>query len=352
MTSHLGLISQLWRYPVKSMGGERLESAQVDERGVLGDRAFVVYDSAGKLASTKATKQVRHIARLLEFVATTVDGRVMIRFPDGRSFDALDPAVNDALGSVCGTRLRVVAAENAGFRDVAALHVLTESSVLALGLHLPDHSLDASRFRPNFVIAGAVDAPPDAEWIGRIIGIGPDLRIRIIQRTFRCITIALATAEFPREPAILRVLANQGEGRLGVFAEVTRGGTVHCGDEVRFVDSEAAAVGLEGAETGQPVRETVDDSISTGDAYIPLRSIAERLPLLRVHCERCDLYSLYRTDKLIEKYGGEPQLATMREAVTADCPYHRERAITRGDSCKPVLSDLPGWLEADETVSA
>lgn len=346
MTNSLGFISELWRYPVKSMGGETVERVTVDERGVIGDRAFVVHDAAGKVASAKANKQFRHMGRLLDFAAMTFEGKVIIVFPDGRTFDARDRAVDEALSAVCGTRLTVRSDDDISHRDVAPLHIVGKSSLRRLRFYVPAQSVSARRFRPNFVVAGESEAPPEDEWIGRTVGVGADVRIRVIQRTFRCITVALANAELPREPSILRVLADHSQGRLGVFAEVTRGGTVHCDDEIYFAADEPASVPVEEATEAQRVIEPPShpDATLRHDVYIPLGSIARRLPLLHVHCERCGLHSLYRTEALIQKYGTEPNLSIMREAVTADCPHHRERALEGGESCAPLLPDLPGWL--------
>ncbi|HEY1504857.1 MAG TPA: MOSC N-terminal beta barrel domain-containing protein [Stellaceae bacterium] len=344
MTTDLGVISELWRYPVKSMGGERIESAKLGEHGIVGDRAFAIYDGAGKLVSTRSNKHAEHIGRLLELAAMTLEGRVLIRLPDGRTFDVGDSAVDDALSAIWGARLTLLRDDNVGHRDAAALHVLTESSLHRLRFFLPDRSVSPRRFRPNFVISSVAEAVPDSEWIGRTIGIGRDLRIRITKRTVRGINVALANGELPREPAILRVLADQCEGCLGVFAEVERGGIVRCGDEVYFAEDERAGVALEHKREHRLALEAPRHPTSAGDYYVSLGSIAARFPLLRVHCERCDLHSLYRTGKLIQKYGTEPHSAVMREAVTAECPHRRERTAEASDGCVPGFPDLPGWL--------
>jgi hypothetical protein len=325
------------------MGGERVESAQVDENGVVGDRAFVVYDSAGRLVTAKSNKRVRHMAGLLEFEAVTLDGVVIIRFPDGRVFNAGDPAADEALSAMCGTRVTMLGNKNMSHRDAAPLHILSEAAIRPLRLFLPDRSINTRRFRPNFVIASSAEAPPEAEWVGRIIGIGPDVRIRVTRRTVRGITVALANAELPREPAILRVLADHSEGCLGVFAEVTRPGAVHRADEVYFVENETEEA-LESEGGVQVLLAPPHHSEWTDDRYIFLTSIARRFPLLRVYCERCGLHSLYRTKKLIENYGTEPHVAVMREAITAQCPRQCGPATEPGDGCAPVLLDLPGYL--------
>ena len=85
MSAHvLGRITELWRYPVKSMRGEPLQSLAVDEKGAIGDRYFALKDSDGRLGSGKTTRRFRAVDGLLGFSAATEDGVVVIRFPDSR----------------------------------------------------------------------------------------------------------------------------------------------------------------------------------------------------------------------------------------------------------------------------
>ena len=61
MPQPLGTLARLWRYPVKSMGGEDCERLALESRGIEGDRSHAVRDPQGKLGSGKATRRFRHV---------------------------------------------------------------------------------------------------------------------------------------------------------------------------------------------------------------------------------------------------------------------------------------------------
>ena len=99
-----GSVRSLWRYPVKSMLGEELESCEVTERGFLGDRAYALVDAEdGKVASTK---NPRKWARLFECRAEFVESSCAVRItlPDGEAFPADDPNAATALSRLLGRK--------------------------------------------------------------------------------------------------------------------------------------------------------------------------------------------------------------------------------------------------------
>jgi hypothetical protein len=232
----LGHIAALWRYPVKSMRGESVPRLTVDARGVVGDRFFALRDSTGKLGSGKTNKRFRQIEGLLDFVATTVDGAVVIRFPDGRAMAAADPAIDRALSAACGIDVVLERETDAPHRDSSPLHLLSEASLAWLRDRLPDAAIDQRRFRPNLVVAlAAADGQVEQSWIGRSIAVGDTLVIKIAEPTVRCVMVTQPQAELGAAPLILRRLTRDNDASFGVYAEVLRPGSVHCGDALRFV---------------------------------------------------------------------------------------------------------------------
>jgi hypothetical protein len=127
----IGVVADLWRYPVKSMLGERCEHVCLDERGVIGDRLYGVRDAAGKFGSGKTTRRFRRIDELFRFRAV-YDGDVpILSFPDGATFRGDDPAIHAALAAQL--RLPVTLSREAEIShfDAGPLHLLTTASLRA-----------------------------------------------------------------------------------------------------------------------------------------------------------------------------------------------------------------------------
>ena len=236
MSDSLGHIAALWRYPVKSMRGEALQSLAVDERGAVGDRYFALKDSDGRLGSGKTTKRFRQVDGLLGFSAATEDGVVVVRFPDGRTMRADDPSLGAVLTSACGMDIKVETEDQdrAMHRDSAPLHLLTEASIAWLRARLPEIAIDARRFRPNIVIATEATGLVEQAWLGREIAIGDALVVRAARPTIRCVMTTLPQAELASAPGVLQTLTEQNAAALGIYAEVLRPGTARIGDELRF----------------------------------------------------------------------------------------------------------------------
>jgi hypothetical protein len=236
LSDSLGRITALWRYPVKSMRGEAVQSLAIDARGAIGDRYFALKDSEGKLGSGKTSKRFRQIEGLLGFTAATENGIVIVRFPDGRAMRADDPMLGAVLTAACGMEIGVESEDQDQLmhRDSAPLHLLTEASIAWLRTRLPTVAIDARRFRPNIVIAGAATGLAEQEWLGRDIAIGDALIVRAARPTVRCVMTTQPQAELGAAPEILRRLAADNAASLGIYAEIRQPGTVQVGDALRF----------------------------------------------------------------------------------------------------------------------
>lgn len=206
---------QLWRHPVKSLQGERLDAVAVAGRGVVGDRGWGVRDcGSGALLSAKREPQL-----LLAAAAVGGEG-VVVSLPDGvgRVGREADEAMLELLGRPVA--IEVAPAVGPAFVDDAPLHLLT---VAALG------SWDVRRFRPNVLL----DTPLDLDdLVGERLAIG-GVVVTIDKRTRRC---AMTTAEQPglrRDVGVLRTLARERQLCQGVYARVVRPGRIAVNDSVR-----------------------------------------------------------------------------------------------------------------------
>jgi len=246
-----GRLVEIWRYPVKSMRGERLEVAEVDARGVGGDRAWAVVD----LGSQKALSAKRE-ARLLEASAAWQDGRVEIALPGGGRLTAGEPEADAAVGEWLGRAVAVrrprpgesVAFEmdldpddpeeavdlhtppGSWFDSTAPLHLLTTASLRAAGRLHPEGVWAPPRFRPNLVVDLEAEGFAEDAWVGAEIRVGA-LRARGRRPTTRCVLTTRAQPGLPRDPRILRSLGVR-DACLGIYLDVLRPATVRAGDLV------------------------------------------------------------------------------------------------------------------------
>jgi len=225
-------VDQLWRYPVKSVGGEPLTGAAVGVLGIEGDRAVAVQDERDEITwagAVPALMQVRAV--------TVAAGATELILPGGERvrLDASD--AGSRLGAAVNAKVKLV--EHRPDKPSAALHVLTTTSLRSIGLALPDSAVDASRFRPNLVLDGVFDEGgtgyPEHGWIGRRLAVGA-VRLRFTEGCDRCVMITKETPTVPHDRAVLRWVARELGNTLGVYAAVETPGHIRVGDEAHWVD--------------------------------------------------------------------------------------------------------------------
>jgi uncharacterized protein YcbX len=263
-------VVSLWRYPVKSMQGEELNASLINERGLLGDRAYALIDAHdGKVASAK---NPRKWPNLFAFRASYAEvpragaepAPVRITLPDGTFAASNQANLAALLKPILGREVVLKAAAPdkpvleeywpdiegldhrdkvtdeampAGmFFDLAPIHLLTTATIDRLRELYPPGRFEVRRFRPNIVVA--VDGQPHAfvenDWVGRTLLVGPEVRLQIIKPCGRCVMTTLPQSDLPHDPGILRTAVQHNKGAVGVYATVLRGGTVRYGDSVRL----------------------------------------------------------------------------------------------------------------------
>ena len=272
----VGVVAELFRYPVKSMLGEKLDELEIGSSGVVGDRVFALREANGRIVSAKKW------ANMLEFRASYEssphDGEiapVRITFPDGSSIHAADAEASAALSAYLGRAVtidRVRVDEHARaeidprtvfgdvgvanvkpefteatlpdsfglrhgtFFDSATMHVIATGSIAHLRSLISDDEarLDPQRFRPNIVvetdprIAGFVED----EWVDGTLMVGADVSIVKVAPALRCVMTTHRQGDLPRDLRILRAAAQHHKACLGVFASIGAPGMVRIGDAV------------------------------------------------------------------------------------------------------------------------
>lgn len=281
----VGTISQLWRYPVKSMGGERLESASVSFRGIPGDRGWAVFDET-RAGVTNAKRQPALRAVRASYPTEPVAGEASpparITLPDGASFASdsadLGPRLSELLGkpvsmrglgpagSEAAARItlegepeEVVRALNGilpgepmpdfsefpperlrllrqgNFFDALPIHLLTRTTLNTLARLAPESVWDVRRFRPNlFVEASETDGYPEQAWHRRRVRVGTTV-IEVVTGCPRCVVVTQPVDDVPQDHRIMRTLVRETKHTAGIYARVVEEGQVREGDAVELL---------------------------------------------------------------------------------------------------------------------
>ncbi len=122
------------------------------------------------------------------------------------------------------------------FFDAAVIHVLTTATIDRLREIYPQGRFEVRRFRPNIVVqlaSGEKDFVENA-WINHTLVIGDDVRLNVTGPCPRCVMTTLPQGDLPKDAGILRTAAQHNHANVGIYAAVTRGGTIRRGDPVRL----------------------------------------------------------------------------------------------------------------------
>jgi uncharacterized protein YcbX len=217
---------EIRRYPVKAMGGESLESVELDARGLVGDRSFAVVDGDGKLATGKHSRRFRRRDEVFEFAArTTPDGvRVTGR---GGEWDVPGEEIDRALSDAMGAPVRVLPETTTPYFDAGHVSLVGTASLQWCRDHLGVDA-DRRRIRPNLLIETG-EPFVEESWASVEIG---GVRLTPVQRIERCRMIDIAQEGLPRDGRWLKALSQAREMNLGVYADVARAGRLSVGDPV------------------------------------------------------------------------------------------------------------------------
>jgi uncharacterized protein len=274
----IGVVKDLFRYPVKSMGGEGLNAVEIGSEGVIGDRAYALREANGRVMTAKKWPALLECSA--RYDAPPMPGTLAplrITLPDGQSLQTHDPNTSAALSDILG---RPVVLERARpdqhhraaidpatvfgdvpvetlkpgytaatlsdsfalppgtFFDAASLHILASGTLAHLHTLMgEDAQVDVRRFRPNIVIeteAGREGFLED-DWLEGTIEVGERVRIVQLRPTLRCVMTTHRQAELGRDLQILRAAAQHHQAQVGVWASIGTTGHLQVGDPVVLV---------------------------------------------------------------------------------------------------------------------
>ncbi|MFD5623867.1 MOSC domain-containing protein [Streptomyces yangpuensis] len=232
MADEAGVVERMWRYPIKSTGGELLQSVQVDLRGLVGDRLYAVRDGDGRFGSGKNTRRFRRMDGLLHLSSRFADGTgepPELLDTDGRV--VADPTAH--LRVHLGRDDVELAREGAvSHFDQLPVSVLTTATLDWVRRAVPDVPVDERRFRPNVLVRTPPGTPPFVEdaWIGRAARLGATVQIDFQRSSERCVMTNQAQQDLPHAPGVLKAIATAHDNRLDALATVLAPGTVRVGD--------------------------------------------------------------------------------------------------------------------------
>lgn len=234
MTTYDGTLRRVLRWPVKSLRGEELQQARLDDRGMAGDRAYSLVDDrenhAGKVLTVRQRAEMLHWSSA--YGSRGEADAPALTAPDGSVWEWDAPGLADALARSLGTPLSLRAADGQQDRGPTVL-VTVAASLAALDEELGAR-VDLLRFRPNLHLE--LDAPAFAEesW-----GPGTTITVGEVELTvtgdeagpcIRCAVPSWDPEGRERWPELQKWLIRRHENKFGVIVRATRPGVVRQGD--------------------------------------------------------------------------------------------------------------------------
>src|SRR3954452_4161325 len=321
--SLVGTVAEIWRYPVKSMGGERLTQSAIATRGLHADRMWAVRDVELNTFTT-----ARRWPILLQCSARFVEdpsGRsadpgdvleVIVTFPEGTEVSSSDPAIHDRLSELIGKPARLeslpAASEKRRYRtpqatkadmrrqfaipdgerlpdfsmfpvrklaelaryatpvgalyDVYPILLMTRASLRAMAERSPGSQFDVRRFRPNVVIDRDGAELVEFGWCGGRIH-APDVTFDVEIPNLRCSIPTRQQGDLPADPDVLRTINAHADHCLGAYADVANGGTLAEGNPLELEPSAAASAPATLARSGATVLKR--GALRVFDALMP-----------------------------------------------------------------------------------
>lgn len=280
-------LEAIWRYPVKSMVGEQLSTASILEAGMVGDRGWAVRDEVrgGIRGAKKIGGLMRFSARYDSPVGGTEarGGAVTITLPGGATVNTSDADVNQVVSDALGHEVTLWPLQPADdldhyrrgasdsddivvelrdifgrtedeplpdlsvfppeviefesppgtYLDAYPISVMTTSAMRSMAESLPESQIDIRRFRPNLLVDTA-DEPghPELGWEGRTLAVG-EVELELVTGIPRCVMVTREIDEhLGTDRSVLRHIVRELDQLLGVYARVSRTGTVKVGDAV------------------------------------------------------------------------------------------------------------------------
>ena len=224
------VVEQIWRYPIKSIGGERLELSFADDRGLRGDRVWAVQDDAGKLGSGKDSTRFTRMLGLLNLTSCYVDEAEppIVLAPDGTKHPVATGAADSYLQAMTGNTVHVRRGTGIMHFDEVPFSLVGTATLDWLAAQV-NVAVDARRIRPNVVVR--TEEPfAEEKWLDRPVRIGGVEAV--FDRVFtRCVMVSMAQPGLEAGD-VLKQIGQRGSPCLAIGGHIREPGSMRVGDEI------------------------------------------------------------------------------------------------------------------------
>jgi uncharacterized protein YcbX len=238
MLTEIGHVEAIFRYRVKSMRGERLDTVELGWHGLTGDRRLALrriddrsgfpWLTAGKLPELVLFAPERREGGAPGDLATHV------RTPEGEELPVFDPALAAEAGRRCGSPVQMMQLKQ-GIFDEASVSLIASDTVREIA-RLAGRSLDVRRFRPNVVVRLLRPVPfQEDEWLGGVIAFGEGdgaPAVAVTMRDERCSMVNLDPDSASAAPEVLKAIVRANRNYAGIYGAVTGVGRLAVGQSV------------------------------------------------------------------------------------------------------------------------
>lgn len=260
----IGKVSSLFRYPVKSMQGEKLHESIITNDGLLGDRYYALIDTkTKKIVSAKNPKKWPNIflykSRFLTEPSIDNIPDVEIQLKNKSFISSLEDNINHVLSDEFNSNIilskcikgkskieglfddsieDVIMPENTFF-DIGKIHIITTSTISKLKEVYEEGNFNSRRFRPNIIIDTDEKILDFVEnkWVNKKIYIGKEVILYVKQKTSRCIMTTLEQNNIQNDINILKMIKKYNKGTAGVYVDVIQNGIIKINDPI-YIEEE------------------------------------------------------------------------------------------------------------------
>jgi hypothetical protein len=236
MSREIGKVRAIYRFPVKSMAGQALDSAAVGWHGLEGDRrfAFLRVGAHSGFPWLTATK----LPQLINYIPLTAGSNQQlpthVRTPEGQELDIRGEELQQEIADAYGSQVEMVQLDQGVF-DEAKVSVISTSTINALEEEM-GIKLEVARFRPNILMETLEEkAFGEDDWVDKIIHIGDvakGVALSVYMKDVRCMMINLDPVTGASDSIVLKVVARMNNSNAGVYAMVIRTGQISVGDKI------------------------------------------------------------------------------------------------------------------------
>lgn len=241
-STEVGVVKALYRYPVKSMGGEEIDVTQVWWHGFEGDRKYAFVQSDNRSGFPWLTaRQIPTLLRFQPYFTDSMnvkDSRVQVKTPSGQDLLLQSDALHQEIAKL--TRLNFHLMQlGRGAVDSMAVSLISSASIQAIGDRIGESFLDVRRFRANVLVEPFdQQAFSEEDWLGGQLVFGErdtSARIHANRQNVRCMMINLDPDTAQQNGKILRQVSQERDECAGIYGSVQAPGTIQVGDVIRLL---------------------------------------------------------------------------------------------------------------------